>query len=163
MTRGPALAVMSVAVVVLVTGCGGSDEPSEVVETGVTETTPMETDATETTPVVACRAAPPPAVTNIEFGLTRGGSLGGAKFVEVPAHERNSQGWPQWFIAARVKGSVGVWATSRGGDGPIAAIDDVSRTHTDWGTAAQPGSQAWEIQESLRATEAADAAASCVR
>jgi hypothetical protein len=96
-------------------------------------------------------------------GLRRGGWLTGARFVEVPASERNAQEWPAWFVAAEVGRAVGVWATSEHGDGPIMAIDHVSATSTIWGTGAQPTSQAWKLHARLRATPAAAAAAACLR
>lgn len=151
--------VTSIVVIGLASACtdAGGDEATKVV--------PASTGAEATMRAAAlrCRRAPRSAVATIAVGLRRGDWLTAARFVVAPLPVRNAQGWPAWFVAARVDGAVGVWATSRGGDGPIMAIDHVSATSTIWGAGAQPSSQAWKLHARLRATEAAGAAAACAR
>jgi len=151
--------VASIVAIGLIAACGESDDGAEVVGPA----TPLAASETTRTPSYRCRRAPRAAVATIAVGLRRGGWLTGARFVEVPASERNAQEWPAWFVAAEVGRAVGVWATSEHGDGPIMAIDHVSATSTIWGTGAQPTSQAWKLHARLRATPAAAAAAACVR
>jgi len=152
--------VTSIVVIGLASACtdaGGNDEASKVVAAGTGPEAALRTAA------LRCRRAPRSAVATIALGLRRGDWLTAARFVVAPLPARNAQGWPEWFVAARVDGAVGVWATSRGGDGPIMAIDHVSATSTIWGAGAQPTSQAWKLHARLRATPAAAAAAACVR
>lgn len=153
------LAVLAIALA----GCGDSDTPSAA-DTGTSDetTTTSSTQPAETTTSLPCKKPPPIAIENISFGLIRGGALTGAKYVEVPAADQNSQGWPHWLIAARIKGAVGIWATSRNGDGPIWAVDEVARTYTDWGVAAQPGSPARDAMDALLFSDAATAVVACV-
>jgi hypothetical protein len=152
--------VTSIVVIGIATACTGVGTDDEA-----TKAVPASTgrEAAMRTAALRCRRAPRSAVATIALGLRRGDWLTSARFVVAPLPVRNAQGWPEWFVAARVGGAVGVWATSRGGDGPLMAIDHVSATSTLWGAGAQPTSQAWKLHARLRATPAAEAAAACVR
>jgi hypothetical protein len=151
--------VASIVTIGLVAACGESEDGGEAVRPA----TPLAARETTGTPSYRCRRAPRAAVASIAVGLRRAGWLTGARFVEVPASERNAQEWPAWFVAAEVGTAVGVWATSEQGDGPIMAIDHVSATSSIWDSGAQPASRAWKLHARLRATPAAEAAAACVR
>ena len=140
--------------------CGGSDDSATVATSTETTTTVDETTTTEAT-ALPCAKPPRIAISNISLGLTQGGTLMAAKYVVVPS-DLQTQDWPEWLIAARVKGAVGIWATDGGADGTIMAIDEVSRTYTDWGAAAAPDSHAREIADTLAASDAARDVVACV-
>jgi len=139
-------------IILIVAGCGGTtDEP--------------EAQA----PEVVCSTPDPVVVSSIEQGLTMSGagSLTGAKSLDVPPEFQNSAGWPEIFVAADIDGpgmegsdEIAVWATSDG-YGPIWAIDEMAREFSDWGTGAQPGSEAREAQDLLRSSEAYDDVRDC--
>lgn len=140
------------------TACESSSEQADVIEPDSTETAADPDERAS----YRCRPAPRSAIATISLGLREEGWLAGARYVEVPVSDRNAQGWPEWFVAAPIRGAVGVWATSAGGRGPIMAIDDVSARASTWGTGAHPISQAWKLHAQLREDAAARAAAACV-
>jgi hypothetical protein len=115
---------MTVVCIAVLAGCGGSGQTAA-------EQTTTTTSAPE---AVTCPNATPTVVKNIELGRTHGGSLRGAKSLTVPAGERNSQGWPQILVAARIHGQLALWATSVNADDAIWAINDPAREFTEWGT-----------------------------
>jgi hypothetical protein len=165
MRRTSVIVVVIAAASLTLAACGGSDEATPTTTAVTTTETDTTTDAETTTTAaesLPCKKPPSIAVENISFGLTRGGTLSDARYVEVPASLQNSQGWPEWLIAARIKEAVGIWATSRNGDGPIMAVDEVGRTYTDWGAAAAADSPAREIMDTLAFSDAASAVVACV-
>ena len=154
--RQTAATALAIAAAFALTSCGGSDEGDT---TAGADTTTAET--TTEAASLPCMKPPQIAVENISLGLTQGGRLSGAKFVDVPT-SLQTQGWPEWLIAARVKAAVGIWATNRDADATIMAIDEVARMYTDWGAAAAPGSHARELMDMLAASDAATAVVACV-
>lgn len=86
--------------------------------------------------------------------------------VDTPTDKQNDQGWPKQFLGARITGSglgddtIGVWAI--GDPSPIWALNTMARELSDWGAAAQEGSQAAENRDTLAGYEEADQAEDCV-
>jgi hypothetical protein len=162
--RRASIVVIVSAASLTLPACGGSDEATPTTTKTATEAeAPTDADTTTTAAEsLPCKKPPRIAIESISFGLTRGGTLTAARYVEVPASLRNSQGWPAWLIAARIKQAVGIWATSRNGDGPISAVDEVGRMYTDWGAAAAPDSPFRDIMDALAFSDAASAVVACV-
>jgi hypothetical protein len=142
--------------------CGGADEATPATTRETTTEADATTDPETAAESLPCKKPPQIAIENISLGLIRGGTLLAAKYVEVPASLQKGPGWPEWLIAARIKGAVGIWATSRNAGGSIFAIDEVSRMYTDWGTAASPDSPARDMMDTLAFSDAASAVVACV-
>lgn len=106
----------------------------------------------------------------IATGLTvsGGGDLEGAAVVTVASDRRNDRGWPAQIVAAQITGAgldgaVGAWATAETEtDGPIFAVDGIAKEFSDWGSAAQPGSQMAEVRDTIANYPEVDAAKDCV-
>ena len=118
---------------------------------------------------IPCQRPSKLVVSSIEEGLTidGGGSLTNAWAVRVPVDQQNTSGWPELLVAADLDGpgmeggdEIAVWATSNG-YGPIWAIDSIAREFSDWGTAAQPGSEARAAMDALSSGDAYEAVRDC--
>jgi len=102
-------------------------------------------------------------------GLVAADSLENGVVVETRIDEQNSRGWPKAILAATVTGQgasgVGTWAVNDPNDpasvGPIIALNDVARTYSSWGAAAEPGSQMYENIQKMLGFEATAAAERC--
>lgn len=125
-------------------------------------------DQARTAATAPCRPAPAPLTDAIEAGLTvGGGQLVNGQMIFIPESKRNTNGWPPWFLGAQIiSGSgteaVGVWATSSEG-GSVWAINQAAVASSDWGTAMNPGSPAWEIRETFQTYPEMRAVTDCVR
>lgn len=116
-----------------------------------------------------CKAASVSLLDAISEGLDiqGGGELEGGKLLPVPGGLRNSEGWPERFVAPRIVGpgmgddTIGVWATGQGG-GPIIAVNRMAQAFSVWGDAAQPGSPMANFRDQLAASERADETEACV-
>lgn len=125
-------------------------------------------DSTQQDSQFECRDADTALVEGIASGLTvhGGGALEQATAVTVVPERRNDQGWPETIIAAQITGEgmdgvVGAWATAETG-GPIMAIDTMAREFSDWGAAAQPGSRAADVRDTIADFPEVEAAKGCV-
>lgn len=153
------LAVMCMALVA--TGCESSSE------SGGSEPTPEQSVA-----AAECQPAPPEVVEAVASGLTvqAGGSLESGVIVDIPPDLQNDQGFPPFFFAARILGegmgtdTIGVWAVGDvSGGGPIIALNTMAREFSDWGSAAQEGSQAAMNRDTMASYKQAQVAEDCVQ
>ena len=102
----------------------------------------------------ACVSATPTQLSAISDGLAGGGSLGRSSSVLISIAE---DGEPIEVVAAQIAtgphaGTVGTWWIV--GRDPlhvrsIMAVNAVAQVASSWGSAAQPGSQAYEAMQSV--------------
>ncbi len=130
-----------VCVLLALSGCGGSEPSPEADEQEAPATTEEES---------RCDPAPKPLLAAIAEGLTvqGGGSLRNGHAVK--SEDLKSV----YYVSADIQGAglqgnadIGTWATNSltPGDGLILAADAVAKEFSDWGAAAQPGSDAAEV------------------
>lgn len=163
------IAVVVGLVVFLMAVCSGDDEPSEepaARQTTAAPTTPAD-EPSPTEVAAECEPAPSDVVDAIASGLTvqGGGGLEDAYRVPVPPELQNDQGFPAAIIGAKITGegmgnTVGTWAVSDN-HATIIALDSLAQEFSEWGSAAQPGSRAAEVRDTIRQYDETRAASRC--
>lgn len=85
--------------------------------------------------------------------------------------EQSSTAWPKAIVAARLTGGgssgVATWAVGNPSNSstmsPITGLNSTAQDWSNWGAAAQPGSQAAKNRDTINGFEAAKVVAGCVK
>jgi hypothetical protein len=120
-----------------------------------------------------CQKANTSVLSSIAEGLTGGASIvpGSGVAVLTKTSEQSSTAWPKAIIAVKLSGGgssgVAVWAVNSATDAssisPISAINKTAKEWSNWGAAAQPGSQAAKNAEMIAGFEASKDAEKCAK
>lgn len=120
-----------------------------------------------TTPT-PCVSAPRAAADAVAEGMNGGATLGNAEAITVPKAKRNTGGFPELLLAARITGpsvppdTIGVWAVgSADGGGPLWALDEDAQKYSEWLAGAAEGSQADQNRDLVASYEEARAVEAC--
>jgi hypothetical protein len=165
--------VLAVSVAALLfAGCGNSDT-SEPASSSSSSTGKVTSTSVAKLASARCERAAASVVATIADGLTGGASIapGSAVTVLTKTSEQSSTSWPKAIVAVKLTGGgssgVAVWAvnsaTDPSGLSPISSISSAAKEWSNWGAAAQPGSQAAKNAETVAGFEASKDAEKCAK
>lgn len=147
------IAAICVLVGAVLAGCGGSDSGSSSSS--------------------RCTPANKAILDTIADGLTGGATIANNAGITVLTNtsEQSSTSWPKAIVAAKLTGGgssgVAVWAVNSATDAssisPISAISSTAKQWSNWGAAAQPGSQAAKNAETIAGFDATKSAEACAK
>jgi hypothetical protein len=147
-TRGWALIVLTIFAATGLIACGGEETAGPADEPSATTTETSNGDDGD-----RCMRVPKALKEGIAFGLRPKGKETGIKTtgdLGKAAAVRSEDFEKVFYVSAVIEGPdvVGTWATNslKVGEGLIIAADPVAMEYSDWGEAAQPGSDAAEVQ-----------------